>query len=75
MDKSFKNKFSSWTKSIANNAEVDWAEQLHILNEIAELITPQLSLEEIIASIYLNVNQLTDAYQFTAGIYNEKEGI
>ncbi|HKB45647.1 MAG TPA: LuxR C-terminal-related transcriptional regulator [Chitinophagaceae bacterium] len=75
MDKSFKHKFSSWTKSISNNAEVDWVEQLRILNEIADLITPQLSLEEIIASIYQNVNQLTDAYQFCVGIYDEKEGL
>ena len=75
MDKSFKHNFSSWTKSITNNAEVDWAEQLRILNEIADLITPQLSLEEIIASIYQNVNQLADAYQFCVGIYDEKEGL
>jgi len=75
LDKSFKHKFSSWTKEISNSAEVDWAEQLRILNEIADLITPQLSLKEIIASIYQNVNQLTDAYQFCVGIYDEKEGL
>jgi DNA-binding CsgD family transcriptional regulator/transcriptional regulator with GAF, ATPase, and Fis domain len=75
LDKSFKYKFSSWTKSIANNTDVDWTEQLRILNEIADLITPSLSLEEIIASIYQNLNQLTDAYQFGVGIYDEKEGL
>ena len=48
---------------------------MRILNEIADLITPQLSIEEIIASIYQNVNQLTDAYQFCVGIYDEKEAL
>jgi DNA-binding CsgD family transcriptional regulator len=75
LNKSFKHKFSSWTKSITNNAEINWAEQLCILNEIADLITPQLSLEEIIAVIYQNINQLMDAYQFGIGIYDEKEGL
>jgi DNA-binding CsgD family transcriptional regulator len=75
LDKSFKYKFSSWTKSIANNAEVDWTEQLRILNDVADLITPQLTLEEISVSIYQNINQLMDAYQFGIGIYDEKEGL
>jgi DNA-binding CsgD family transcriptional regulator len=75
LNKSFKHKFSSWTKSIANNAEVDWTEQLRILNEITDLVTPQLSLEEIVASIYQNVNQLMNAYQFGIGIYDEKQGV
>ena len=75
MNKTFKYQFSSWTKSIAKNAEVDWTRQLRILNDIAELITSQLSLEEIIAVIYENVNQLMDAYQFAIGIYDETEGL
>jgi DNA-binding CsgD family transcriptional regulator/transcriptional regulator with GAF, ATPase, and Fis domain len=75
MNKSFKYQFSSWTKSISDQSVVDWVEQLRILNEITDLVTPQLSLEEIIASIYQNVNQLTDAYQFCVGIYNEEEGL
>jgi DNA-binding CsgD family transcriptional regulator len=75
LDKSFKNKFSSWTKSITKNVEVDWTRQLRILNDIADLITPQLSLEEITAVIYENVNQLMDAYQFGIAIYDEKEGL
>jgi DNA-binding CsgD family transcriptional regulator/transcriptional regulator with GAF, ATPase, and Fis domain len=75
MDKSFKYQFASWTKSLSNQGEVDWVEQLRILNEITDLVTAQLSLEEIIASIYQNVNQLTDAYQFCVGIYNEEEGL
>ena len=74
-DKSFAYKFSSWTKNISKESEVDWAEQLRILNEIAELITPQLSLEDIVKAIYQNVNQLMDAYQFGVGIYDEKEGL
>ncbi len=75
MAKSFKYKFSSWTKSIKDNAEVDWTEQLRVLNDIADLITPELSIEEITAVIYENVNQLMDAYQFAIGIYDEKEGL
>jgi len=75
LDNSFTYQFSSWTKSISSNNQVNWAEQLRILNEIAELITPRLSLEEIIAAIYKNVNQLADAYQFCVGIYDEKEAV
>src|ERR1044072_9136690 len=75
VDKSFTYNFSSWTKKISTVTAVDWTEQLRILNEIAELITPQLSLEDIIKAIYQNVNQLMDAYQFGVGIYDEKEGL
>ncbi len=74
-DKFFTYKFSSWTKNISKQTEVDWTEQLRILNEIAEIITPQLSLEDIIKEIYQNVNQLMDAYQFGVGIYDENEGL
>ena len=75
MPESFKNQFSTWTNSISKDAGVDWTEQLRILNEVADLITPRLSLEEIIASIYENVNKLLDAYQFCVGIYDEKQGM
>ena len=75
MNKSFKYQFSSWTQSISSKPEVDWTEQLRILNEVVDLVMPQLSLEEIIAVIYQNVNQLMDAYQFGIGIYDEKEGL
>jgi len=75
LNKSFKDQFSSWTNSISNDADVDWTGQLRILNEITDLITPRLSLREIIAVIYENVNQLIDAYQFCVGIYDEKEGL
>ena len=75
MNKSFKDQFSSWTNSISNDADVDWTGQLRILNDITDLITPRLSLREIIAVIYENVNQLIDAYQFCVGIYDEKEAL
>jgi DNA-binding CsgD family transcriptional regulator len=70
---SFKQQFSSWRSNVANLDKVDWTEQLHILNDIADLITPQLSIEDITAAIYDNVNHLMDAYQFAVGIYDEKE--
>lgn len=73
MARSFTQEFSSWTKNISDATEVDWAEQLRILNNIADLINPQLSLSEIIAAIYQNVNLLMEAYQFGVGIYDEKE--
>ena len=75
MNKSFKDQFSSWTNSISKDADVDWTGQLRILNDITDLITPRLSLREIIAVIYQNVNQLIDAYQFCVGIFDEKEGL
>lgn len=72
--KSFVHGLTSWSKAIAKNASINWTEQLSILNDVEELITTELSLEEIIAAIYLNVNQLMDAFQFAVGIYDEKEG-
>lgn len=50
-------------------------QQLRILNDVADLITPQLSIEEITHAIYENVNHLMDAYQFSVGIYDEKEAV
>lgn len=73
-ENSFKEQFSSWRSKVAKHNKVDWTEQLHILNKVADLITPQFTIEEITAAIYENVNQLMDAYQFAVGIYNEKEG-
>jgi DNA-binding CsgD family transcriptional regulator len=71
--KSFSSGFASWNNSLANISNVNWTEQLRILNDVADLITPELSIEEIIATIYINVNQLIDAFQFAVGIYNEQE--
>ena len=75
MNKSFKQQFSSWTKSVSTEADIDWTRQLRILNDITNLVTPRLSIREIIAVIYENINQLIDAYQFCVGIYDEKEGL
>ena len=71
---SFDNAFASWNNSITNLTDINWAKQLRILNDIADLITPELSLEEITRTIYSNVNHLIDAFQFAVGIYNESEG-
>lgn len=71
--KTFNTGFSSWNSSVANLREINWAAQLHILNDVADLITPELSVEDITASIYLNVNHLIDAFQFAVGIYDENE--
>ena len=75
MNKSFKHQFSAWTTHISTGPPADWTGQLRILNEITDLITPQLSIREIVAVIYQNVNQLLDAYQFCVGIYDEQEGL
>jgi DNA-binding CsgD family transcriptional regulator len=72
---SFAGGFASWNDSVANNNVIDWTEQLRILNDVADLITPELTIEEITATIYANVNHLIDAFQFAVGIYNEKQGI
>ena len=73
--KSFSSGFASWNNSVTNLSDIDWTEQLRILNDVADLITPELSLEDIIATVYLNVNHLIDAFQFAVGIYNEKEEV
>jgi DNA-binding CsgD family transcriptional regulator len=46
---------------------------MRILNDVAELITSDLTLEEITEAIYTNVNHLIDAFQFAVGLYNEEE--
>lgn len=74
-ENSFKQKFASWKNNVSKHDEVDWTEQLRILNDVADLITPQLSIEEITKAIYDNVNHLIDAYQFSVGIYDEKEAV
>jgi len=73
--KSFSSGFASWNNSVTNLSDINWTEQLRILNDVADLITPELSLEDIIATIYLNVNDLIDAFQFAVGIYNEQEEV
>jgi DNA-binding CsgD family transcriptional regulator/transcriptional regulator with GAF, ATPase, and Fis domain len=73
--RSFSSGLASWNNSVANLSNIDWTEQLRILNDVTDLITPELSIEEITETIYLNVNQLIDAFQFAVGIYNEGEEI
>ncbi|HUS02076.1 MAG TPA: LuxR C-terminal-related transcriptional regulator [Chitinophagaceae bacterium] len=74
-ENSFSQQLSSWRNNLAKHNKVNWTEQLHILNDVADLVTPQLSIEEITAAIYENVNQLMDAYQFAVGIYDETEAV
>lgn len=71
---SFDHAFASWNKDVVSLKDIDWTEQLRILNDVADLITPELSQEEITETIYSNVNHLIDAFQFAVGIYNEREG-
>jgi len=71
---SFDHAFASWNNSVENHTDIDWTKQLSILNDVADLITPELSLEEITQTIYSNVNHLIDAFQFAVGIYSENEG-
>jgi DNA-binding CsgD family transcriptional regulator/transcriptional regulator with GAF, ATPase, and Fis domain len=73
-EKSFSQRLSAWSKKASAYDTSEWTEHLRILNEVTELITPELSLEEIIAAIYENVNQLLDAYQFAVGLYDEQQG-
>jgi DNA-binding CsgD family transcriptional regulator len=69
----FLEKVKRWSDNASDNEFPDWEEQIKILSEIGDLITPDLSLEEVIAVIYASVNQLMDAYQFAVGIYDEEE--
>jgi DNA-binding CsgD family transcriptional regulator len=72
---SFTKSLASWRSGVENAADIDWAEQLRILNTTADLISSELSIEEITEAIYINVNHLFDAYQFAVGLYNEKDGL
>src|SRR5882757_332749 len=71
----FLEKVKLWSDNASANEFPDWEEQIRLLSEIGDLITPELSLEEVIAIIYASVNQLMDAYQFGVGLYDEEEGI
>jgi DNA-binding CsgD family transcriptional regulator len=63
-----------WSNNASEADFLDWEEQIRLLSEIGDLISPDLTLEELIAAIYASVNQLMDAYQFGVGLYNEQEG-
>ena len=69
----FVEKVRTWSDNAAHNETVDWQHQLRILSEVGDLITPELSLEELITVIYSSVNQLMDAYQFSVGIFDDEE--
>ena len=69
----FIEKVKTWSDNAAKNDVGDWGDQLRMLSEIGDLITPELSLEELIATIYTSINQLMDAYQFSVGLFDEKE--
>ena len=69
----FVEKVRTWSDDAAHNEAIDWQHQLRILSEVGDLITPELSLEELIAVIYSSVNQLMDAYQFSVGIFDDEE--
>ena len=71
----FLEKVKLWSDNASASEFPDWEEQIRILSEIGDLITPDLSLEEVIAVIYASVNQLMDAYQFAVGLYDEEEDI
>jgi DNA-binding CsgD family transcriptional regulator len=70
----FFKKVKIWSDNASKDEFLDWEEQIKLLSEMGDLITSDLSLEEVIALIYASVNQLMDAYQFAVGLYDEKEG-
>jgi DNA-binding CsgD family transcriptional regulator len=69
----FLEKVKIWNDNASKDEFLDWEEQIRLLSEIGDLITADLSVEEVIALIYAGVNQLMDAYQFAVGLYDEKE--
>ncbi len=71
----FLEKVKQWSDNAAASDFLDWEEQIRLLSEIGDLISPDLSLEEVIAVIYASVNQLMDARQFAIGLYDEEEGV
>lgn len=73
-NKKFTKGLSSWRNSVRHSEEVDWTHQLRVLNDLADLITPDLTVEQIIAAIYSNLNDLIDAFQFAVGVYNKHDG-
>jgi len=72
--KLFTQGLSSWRNSVIRAETIDWTEQLRVLNDVADLITPDLTLEQITAAIYTNMNDIIDAFQFAVGTYNKSEG-
>lgn len=53
-----------------SNATDDLLNNLRVLNQIGASILSELSVEQIIETVYHHVNKLMDAYSFGIGIYN-----
>lgn len=49
-------------------------EHLKVLNQIGASILTELTVEEIVDTVYYHVNQLMDAYSFAIGVYNPQTG-
>jgi DNA-binding CsgD family transcriptional regulator len=71
----FVEKVKLWSDNASAHEFPDWEEQIRMLSEIGDLVTPELSLEEVIGAIYSSVNLLMDAYQFAVGLYDEEEAV
>lgn len=69
----FIEKVRKWSDNAATTKSPDWEDQVRILSEVGNLITPELSLEQVIEVTYTSVNQLMDAYQFSVGLFDEEE--
>jgi DNA-binding CsgD family transcriptional regulator len=72
--KLFTQGLAGWRNSVMQSDVIDWTQQLRILNDVADLITPDLTIEQITTAIYYHVNDLIDAFQFAVGIYNSNDG-
>ena len=57
----------------ALEAENDRKQNVELLSRIGQSITSTLSVEEVIETVYENVNTLMDATVFGIGLYNEGE--
>ncbi|OJX01711.1 MAG: hypothetical protein BGO70_18455 [Bacteroidetes bacterium 43-93] len=56
-------------------AQIDnLTEHLKVLNQIGASILSELTVEEIVETVYHHVNQLMDAYSFAIGVYNINSG-
>jgi DNA-binding CsgD family transcriptional regulator/transcriptional regulator with GAF, ATPase, and Fis domain len=69
----FGEKVKIWSDNVSASEFYDWEEQMRLLSDMGDLITSDLSLEEVIAVIYASVNKLMDAYQFGVGLYDEAD--
>lgn len=49
-------------------------EHLRVLNQIGASILSELTVEQIVETVYHHVNELMDAYSFAIGVYNASTG-